>query len=210
MMLPGEMAAVLVGIAGGTGAGKSWLADALVRALGPLEVAVLRQDDYLLPLPEALRHDPLRHNFDHPDAFDCELLAAHLASLQAGRPVAVPVFVGGTHTRADVTRAVVPAPVVVVEGLHVLAVAAIRNQLDLRVFVDTPADLRLVRRLQKDCTTRGRSWNQVTAQYLGLVRPMHEQHVEPSRGEADLVVPGDGGGDGGVVILCTRVRALLH
>ncbi|MCU0291125.1 MAG: uridine kinase [Thermoanaerobaculaceae bacterium] len=204
------MVAVLVGIAGGTRAGKSWLAEALVQALGPLEVALLRQDDYLLPLPEAVRHAPLHHNFDHPDAFDCALLAAHLASLQAGRAVAAPLFERHSHSRARTTRHVEPAPVVVVEGLHVLAVAAIRDRLDLKVFVDTPADLRLVRRLEKDCTARGRSWSQVTDQYLGTVRPMHEQHVEPSRGQADLVVSGAGGGDTALANLCNRVRALLH
>jgi uridine kinase len=204
------MMAVVVGIAGGTGAGKSWLAEALVRTLGPLEVALLRQDDYLLSVPEAVRHDPLRHNFDHPDAFDCELLAAHLASLQAGRAVPAPVFDGRSHSRSGVTRAVVPAPVVVVEGLHALAVAAIRDRLDLKVFVNTPADLRLVRRLEKDCTTRGRSWHQVTAQYLGLVRPMHEQHVEPSRRWADLVVSGAGDGDSATEVVYNRVKALLH
>lgn len=210
MMHPDDMATVLVGIAGGTGAGKSWLAEALVRTLVPLDVALLRQDDYLLPLPEAVRHAPLRHNFDHPDAYDRELLAAHLESLQAGRAVAAPVFEGRSHSRARTTRHVEPAPVVVVEGLHVLGVAAIRDRLDLKVFVDTPADLRLVRRLEKDCTTRGRSWSQVTDQYLGIVRPMHEQHVEPSRGQADLVVSGAGAGDTALASLCNRVRALLQ
>lgn len=204
------MATVLVGIAGGTRAGKSRLAEALVRALHPLDVALLRQDDYLLTLPEAVRHDPLRHNFDHPDAFDCDVLAAHLASLRAGRPVAAPVFDGRSHSRTGVTRAVAPAPVVVVEGLHVLAVAAIRERLDLKVFVDTPADLRLARRLEKDCTTRGRSWSQVTAQYLDQVRPMHEQHVEPSREWADVVISGAADPTTSANVVCNRVKALLH
>lgn len=210
MMRSDDMVAVLVGIAGGTGAGKSWLAEALVRALSPVEAALLRQDDYLLPLPEAVRHAPLRHNFDHPDAYDWELLATHLESLQTGRAVAAPIFEGRSHSRARTTRRVGPAPVVVVEGLHVLGVVAVRDRLDLKAFVDTPADIRLVRRLEKDCTTRGRSWSQVTDQYLGIVRPMHEQHVEPSRGQADLVVSGAGAGDAALANLCNRVRALLH
>ena len=183
------MATVLVGIAGETRAGKSRLAEALVRALHPLDVALLRQDDYLLTLPEAVRHDPLRRNFDHPDAFDCDVLAAHLASLRAGRPVAAPVFDGRSHSRTGVTRAVAPAPVVVVEGLHVLAVAAIRERLDMKVFVDTAADLRFVRRLERDSAS-GRGAGEVIDQYLEPVRPMHEELVEPSRGWADVVISG--------------------
>lgn len=204
------MSPVVIGIGGGSGAGKSWLAEALASRLQPLEVSLLRQDDYLRSLPEAVRENPIQHNFDHPDAYDWELLVAHLAALRAGRAVGSPLFDRRTHTRGEATRSVASAGVIVVEGLHVLAVTAIEKRLDLRVFVDTPADLRLIRRLEKDCSTRGRSWHQVTAQYLGLVRPMHERHVEPSRRCADLVVSGADDGTATTQVVCNSLRALLH
>lgn len=204
------MDVVVIGIGGGTCAGKSWLADALVHALQPIEVALLRQDDYLRPLPSEVRERPLLHDFDSPEATDWELLRHHVATLRAGRPVAAPRFEPGTHDRASHPRRVRAAPLVVVEGLLVLARPEIASLLDLAIFVDTPADERLIRRIDKDARLRRRSWQEVAQQYLRFVRPAHERWVEPSRQGADLVVSGRGGDDPPTPHVVSRVRALLH
>lgn len=204
------MHVVVVGIAGGTGAGKSWLADAVVEALRPLEVALLRQDDYLRPLPPEVRERPLLHDFDRPEATDWDRLERDLGDLRAGREVAAPRFDPRTHDRAAEPRQVPAAPVVVVEGLLVIATPEIRRLLDLKVFVDTPADLRLIRRVNKDMQQRRRSWPEVAEQYLGFVRPAHARWVEPSRHRADLVVSGLPGDEPSPDIVVRRLRELLH
>lgn len=205
------MNTVVIGIAGGTGAGKSWLARALADALHPLPVALICQDSFLLTLPEKLRAAPLRHDFDRPEATDWDLLEANLAELRAGRQAIAPVFDPRTHTRTDRPRWVNPCPVVLVEGLLVLARPSLRALLDFKVFVDTPADLRLLRRLEKDTTERRRGWQEVRDQYLRFVRPVHEELVEPSRRWADLVVLGNEGSEtASLPEIGNRVLALLH
>ncbi|MBP7798673.1 MAG: uridine-cytidine kinase [Thermoanaerobaculaceae bacterium] len=201
---------VVTGIAGGTCAGKSWLADAVVEALHPLKVALLRQDDYLWPLPPEVREQPLLHDFDRPEATDWERLESDLGKLRAGSAVAAPRFDPNTHDRAARPRRLSSAPVVVVEGLLVLARPEIRRLLDLKVFVDTPADVRLIRRAHRDLQQRQRSWPEVVEQYLRFVRPAHTQWVEPSRQWADLVVSGLPGDQPCLDIVVSRLRKLLH
>ncbi|HPC84419.1 MAG TPA: uridine-cytidine kinase [Thermoanaerobaculaceae bacterium] len=204
------MTVAVIGIAGGTCAGKSWLAGAVAEALRPLEVALLRQDDYLWPLPPETREHPLRHDFDRPEATDWERLEVDLAALRAGREAAVPRFDPRTHARVRKARVVPPAPVVIVEGLLVLAIPAVRNLIDLKIFVDTPADLRLLRRAHRDMAQRGRTWPEVAEQYLRFVRPAHEQWVEPSRRWADLVVSGLPDGEPAAGLVVSRLVVLLH
>lgn len=206
-----QMSTVVVGIAGGTGAGKSYLARALVEVLHPLQVALICQDSYLRTLPEKLRTEPLRHDFDRPEATDWDLLEANVAELRAGREAFAPVFDPRTHTRTADLRLVAPCPVVLAEGLLVLARPPLRALLDFKVFVDTPADVRLLRRLEKDTSQRRRSWQEVRDQYLRFVRPVHEQLVEPSRRWADLVVSGNTGNEeSDLAEIGNRVRSLLH
>lgn len=204
------MSATVVGIAGGTGAGKTWLAEALVTSLCPVEVALLHQDDYLRPLPPDVQSRPLLHDFDRPEATDWDRLEADLGALRAGRAVAAPRFDPRTHDRAVEPRLVPAAPVVAVEGLLVLARPEIRALLDLKVFVDTPADLRLVRRAARDMQQRRRSWPEVVEQYLRFVRPAHERWVEPSRRWADLVVSGLQDDEPATGLVVRRLRELLH
>jgi uridine kinase len=179
----------VIGIAGGSGSGKSTLVDQLVRGDGGGAVAVLRHDAYYrnrADMPEAVR---ATDNWDHPDALDTGLFVAHIDTLRAGQPVTCPVYDFTTHTRSPATVRIDPRPVLLVEGLLLFAVPAVRERIDLRVFVDTPADLRLARRVARDVAERGRTAQSVVEQYLRTVRPMHHRYVQPSRRHAHVQVP---------------------
>jgi uridine kinase len=178
-----------LGIAGGTGAGKTTIARAVVEALDGATLVDL--DSYYLDRRDLLPADRRRLNFDEPGAIDVGLLVAHLDRLARGEPIAKPVYSFATHRRVG-TVVVAPEPVVVVEGLFALWWAEVRSRLDLKVFVDAPADLRLARRIRRDVLERGRSVEDVLEQYLATVRPMHDRYVEPARAHADLVIAGDG------------------
>jgi uridine kinase len=182
----------VLGIAGGTGSGKTTVAEKLVAGLAGRPVVLIDHDAYYrdrsgLPAPERARI-----NYDHPDAIETELLVAHLAALRAGRTVEVPQYDFREHVRRAQTRQVEPAAVVIVEGILVLADERLRAQMDLKIFVDTDADIRLMRRLERDIEQRGRTFSQVRDQYDTTVRPMHLAFVEPSKRFADLVIPEGG------------------
>lgn len=180
---------LVVGVAGGTGSGKTTFARQLAARLPPASVAMLDHDAYYRDLSELTLEARAAVNFDHPDALESDLLAAHLRTLRAGRPIAKPCYDFATHTRRPDTERIEPRPVVIVEGILVLAASEIRSELDLKLFVDAPADLRVLRRLQRDVAERRRSIDSVIAQYRTTTRPMHDAFVEPSRIHADLVVP---------------------
>lgn len=175
-------------IAGGSGSGKTSLTRALVGLLGPAECAVLDHDSYYRDLAHLPLTDRAEVNFDHPESLENELLAHHVTELRRGRAVERPCYDFANHTRTKVTRRVEPRPVIVVEGILLLAVPELRDAFDLRVFVDTPADVRALRRVQRDIVERGRTVESVVHQYLATVRPMHERFVEPARATADLVL----------------------
>lgn len=182
------MTPCVVLIAGGTGAGKSRLAARLATTLGPGTVTILSADDYyrdMSDLPEPER-DLL--NFDHPDALDWPLLCAHLATLKAGRAIDCPVYDFTCHCHTGQCLRITPTPLVVAEGIMLLARPEVCAAGDVRVFIDVPADIRLARRLQRDISERGRRAESIIAQYLRSVRPMHAQFVEPSRQNAHLVL----------------------
>ena len=181
----------MVGVVGGSGAGKTTLVRGLVDRLGS-DASVLWFDEYYHDL---VHLDPAERavvNFDHPDSLDVDLLVAHMAALLAGRPAEVPVYDFSTHTRTGRTRLVQPGPVVVVDGILVLAFPAIRECLDISVFVEAPAEVRLTRRLDRDVRERGRTPESVRAQFAATVTPMHEAFVSPCRAFADLVLDGQG------------------
>ncbi len=178
----------LVGIAGGTGSGKSALVQALLLRLGG---CVLDVDSYYHDLGHMSALERDRHNYDEPAAVDADLLVEHLRSLAAGKPVKKPVYSFEDHTRVA-SEIVTPARLMFVEGLFTFWWPAVRELLDLRIFVDAAPDVRLARRLRRDLVERGRSADHVIAQYLGTVRPMYELYVEPLRSHADLVVLNDG------------------
>lgn len=177
-----------VAIAGGSGSGKTSLTRALVEAIGAERCAVLDHDSYYRDLSDLPIDQRARVNFDHPESLENGLLADHLQSLRDGRAVERPLYDFATHTRLPATTHVEPQPIVLCEGILLLAVPELRSAFDLRVFVDTPADVRALRRVQRDIVERGRTVQSVVLQYLQSVRPMHEHFVEPARSTADLVL----------------------
>lgn len=177
----------IVGIAGGTGSGKSTVAAGLAAALGPGRVAVMDADSYYRDLSHLPMQERHRINFDHPDSLDLALLAGHLMALRQGRPVTKHIYDFTTHTLSGRTVALEPAPVIIVEGMLIFVAGELRRLFDLKVFLDEAADIRLLRRIRRDTAERGRTVESVARQYLEQVRPMHARFVDPSRQYADLV-----------------------
>ena len=200
----------VVGIAGGTGSGKTTLANAFVARMGPDRVTVLAHDAYYRDLAHLPVAERARVNFDHPDALETPLLIQHLDVLRSGQAIGMPVYDFSTHTRRLDTAIQVPSrPVILVEGILVLADADLRACLDLKVFVDADADLRLIRRLRRDTQERGRGPASVMDQYRATVRPMHDRFVAPSTQHADVIVPGTGSYAVAVGLLAAHVETVL-
>lgn len=181
-----------MGIAGGTGSGKTTVARALAAALPTDRCALIEHDVYYRDRSTMTLEERERINYDHPDALESELLASHLRQLRDGHAVDIPMYDYMTHTRSRETRRVLPAPVIIVEGILVFVEQAVRDQMDVKIFVDTDADLRVLRRIRRDLEQRGRSFSSVREQYYNTVRPMHLQFVEPSKRWANLIVPEGG------------------
>lgn len=180
------MSVMLIGIAGGTGSGKTTLTQHLQQHFGD-EVSVIHHDSYYkrqdIPFEERCKT-----NYDHPDAFDTEMLVEHLHALKAGQSVEVPVYSYADHQRTDETETVAPSKVIIVEGILIFHDPALRQMLDIKIFVETDADVRILRRALRDVRDRGRTLESVITQYLATVKPMHEQYVEPTRKYADIIV----------------------
>jgi uridine kinase len=188
------MTGMIIGISGGTGSGKTTVAQKIIKSFGEANAACLQQDSYyrnLCDMPLDQRH---RANFDHPDAFDGELMIRQLEALRAGDGVDRPIYDFVTHTRRSETIRIQPLPVIVVEGILIFCDERLRRLMDLKVFLDCDADIRFARRLKRDLQERGRSVDSVIEQYLTTVRPMHLQFVEPTRRYADIILPEDGAG----------------
>lgn len=186
------METVIIGIAGGSGSGKTTLTNRLWKQFGPDEVSVINHDSYYKRHDELPYEERCKLNYDHPDSFDNALLVEHLQELRAGRPVEVPVYDYTIHNRSGKTVTVYPAPVIIVEGILIFAHQELCDLMDMKVYVDTDADVRILRRLMRDVKQRGRTLDSVVEQYLTTVKPMHEQFVEPSKRKADLIVPEGG------------------
>lgn len=189
---------LIIGVAGGTGSGKTTVTEKLAAAIPAGRCVVIDHDAYYRDLSGLAPHERESINYDHPSALESSLLADHLRRLRAGETVDVPIYDYVTHTRRRETRRVVPAPVILVEGILVFVEAAVREQLDIKIFVDTDADIRLMRRIRRDLEQRGRTFQSVRDQYYATVRPMHLEYVEPSKRWADLIVPE--GGDNKVAL----------
>ena len=196
----------VVGIAGGSGSGKTTVVERLVRAVGAGHVTLLPHDAYYLgaaDMPAALRREG---NWDHPDALDNRLYVRHIEELRAGRPVARPVYDFAAHDRRAETLTAAPRPILLLEGILLLAVPEVCDLIDLRVFVDTPDDLRALRRVRRDVSERGRTVESVEDQYVRSVRPMYRAFIEPSRSRAHVVLPWEFDNDAGVAVLAARLR----
>lgn len=203
------MGSLVIGIAGGSGSGKSTVARRVSEALGPASVAMLDMDGYYRNLTH-LSADERRHvNWDHPDAFDMELFARQLAELAAGRAIDKPVYDFHTHARRCETVRVEPADVVVVDGILLFVDERVRSLCDVKVFVDADADIRLVRRIRRDLRYRGRPLDEILEQYLSTVRPMHLEFVEPSKRYADIIVPRGGHNEVAVEMIAAKIRHRL-
>ena len=198
-----------VAVVGGTGSGKSTVAERIVAAMPAGSVSVIAHDNYYRPRPDLTLAERELLNFDHPDALDNRLLIEHLDALRAGAPVEVPLYDFATHLRLGTTECVPPTRVVIVEGILLLVDPELRARLDLKLYVDTDADVRVLRRLKRDMETRGRSFAQVKKQYYETVRPMHLQFVEPSKRYADVVIPEGGHNDVAMSLVISRLQQLL-
>lgn len=182
----------------------------IIRGLGTDDVMVIQHDSYYRDRSHLSPEERESINYDHPDALETGLLVQHLRKLRKGRPVEVPVYDFTTHTRREITEPVSPRKVIIVEGILILVDAALREAMDIKVFVDTDADTRFIRRLQRDIAERGRTMQSVIQQYLSTVKPMHLEFVEPSKRYADIIVPEGGYNQVAVDMLITKIRSIIQ
>jgi uridine kinase len=196
-----NMEPVVIGVAGGSGSGKTSVTREILKIAGADRVRCISHDSYY--------RDREAVNFDHPDALETELMAEHLRALLSGQTIEIPIYDFATHTRGDETLSCEPSPVIIVEGLLIFWEEALRMLFDLKVFVDTSDDLRIIRRIQRDTAERERDVDSVIQQYLESVRPMHLEFVEPSKRYADVIIPYDGHNPAAVDLISGRLRALL-
>ena len=200
---------IIIGIGGGTGSGKTTVAKEVRKHFPEESVVIVHHDSYYLDRSDLAPSMREKINYDHPDSFDNELLIAQLSDLRAGRAIEKPVYDFDTHTRRKEAISVRPARIILLEGILVLAEDALREQMDIKLYVDTDADERFIRRLRRDVADRGRSVDQVIEQYLQTVRPMHLQFVETSKRYADVIIPEGGLNFGAVDLIVTKVRDIL-
>ncbi len=199
----------VLGVAGGTGSGKTTVVRSILDAVGRDRIALVEQDNYYRDVEWNTEATLLHHNFDHPAAIDNELLVEHVRELRAGRPVEVPIYDFVRHRRTDRTRVVEPRPVVLLEGILIFVEPSLRALQDFKVYVDTDADIRLIRRLTRDLDERGRTVEDVLRQYQETVRPMHLEFVEPSKRWADIIIPEGGENRVALEMVVARVEQLL-
>lgn len=200
----------LIGIAGGTASGKTSLAQALVKEYSNSTVTIIREDDYYKDQTKLTMEERIKVNYDHPLAFDYDLLYAQLDELCAGRAIRKPIYDYTQHNRSTDTELVEPVDVIIVEGLFVLENKELRNKLDIKIFVDTPADVRFIRRLKRDITERGREMDSIINQYLTTVRVMHEEFVEPSKKYADIIVPEGATNTVALDMIATKISSIIN
>ena len=200
---------VVIGIAGGSGSGKTTVQKRVMEAFGPRRIALLDHDAYYRSLDHLEAEERARFNFDHPDALETPLMVEHLDALLAGEAIEKPTYDFTTHSRRHETEPIQPRPVIVVEGILVLAEPGLRERMDIKLYVDAPDDVRLMRRIERDLHERGRSIDSVLSQYRRTVRPMHLEFVEPSKRHADVIIPRGGQNRVAIDMVLARVQTLL-
>jgi len=201
---------ILIGIAGGSGSGKTLVARNIVRDLGSGRVVIIDQDSYYRNLENIPFGDRESRNFDHPDAFDNELLTRHIRELLSGGPVEQPIYDYTEHRRLDETRHIGEHLIIVLEGILIFTDAELRELMDIKLFIDADNDVRFIRRLRRDLVERGRSVDSIIRQYEESVRPMHMQFVEPSKRWADVIIPEGGHNKVAIDLVKTKIRELLR
>ncbi|QJC53623.1 uridine kinase [Paenibacillus albicereus] len=201
---------LIIGIAGGTGSGKTTVARSVIERMGTGNVTFISQDNYYRDRPELSFAEKEKINYDHPFAFENELLVEHLQQLKRGEPAEAPVYDFTMHARkTDETVTLLPSSIVMIEGLHVLSDEGLRELLDIKVFVDTDPDVRILRRVLRDIEERGRSIHSIHDQYMQTVKPMHEAFIEPSKKYADLIIPEGGHNEVGIGVLASLTEKYL-
>lgn len=200
---------MIIGISGGTGSGKTTVANRILESVSADEVVFIQQDLYYRNLKDMPLDYRNAANFDHPDALDNDLLINHLKKLRAGEPVELPIYDFRTHTRLPATTRIESKPIVILEGILIFAEPRLREQLDIKVFVDTPDDIRFIRRLRRDLAERGRTLDSVIEQYMATVRPMHIQFIEPSKRYADVIIPEGGYNLVSIDLISGKIRERL-
>lgn len=200
----------LVGLAGGTSSGKTSFARSIVRRIGDDKAVLLSQDAYYFDPSHLPPDDRAKINYDHPDAYETSLLIEHLDALKNGQPIPRLVYDYVEHARVNTGKTIEPRPVILLEGIMVLADEALRDRFDMKLFIDADADVRILRRLARDVRDRGRTIDSVTKQYLESVRPMHLQFTEPSKRYADLVIPEGAHNDIALDLVVARIQELLN
>ncbi len=198
-----------VGISGGTGSGKTTITNRLIEALSEDNVLILQQDHYYKDLPHLPIEERAKQNFDHPESLDTPLLVNHVRDLREGSAIERPVYDFTQHRRVPATVHLEPRPAIIVEGILIFENPALRNLLDIKIFVDTDADLRFIRRMRRDVRERGRTAESVVEQYLSTVRPMHMEFIEPSKRYADVIIPEGGHNEVGIDLVIQKIRSLL-
>jgi uridine kinase len=201
---------VIIAVAGGSGSGKTSVTNEVVKLAGCDQVRCISHDSYYRDLGALSAKDREHVNFDHPDALETELLVSHLAALKCWQAVDIPLYDFTTHRRKQQTETCAPSPVVIVEGVLILWEEALRSLFDLKIYVETSDDLRIIRRIQRDTVERGRTVQSVIEQYQESVRPMHLEFVEPSKRYADVIIPYDDHNPAAVELISGRLRALLE
>lgn len=201
---------IIIGIAGGTGSGKSTVTNEIYHALPKESIAKIELDSYYKDQSSLTYEERLKTNYDHPDAFDTDLLISHLEDLKIGKSIEKPVYDFEEYNRKSATIKVDPRDVIILEGILILVEPKIREMLDIKVFVDTDADVRIIRRIQRDIKERGRTIDSVIEQYLNVVRPMHLQFVEPTKRYADLIIPEGGYNKVAIDILIVKLNEIVN
>jgi len=201
---------LVIGIAGGTGSGKTTIADYILDTVGPEKIAFLPHDAYYHELRHLSQEERSKVNFDHPSSLETELLIEHITQLKSGQAIELPHYDFKTHTRTVETTRVEPQQILIVEGILLFAEPELRKLFDLKIYVDTDADIRFIRRLRRDIEERGRTTENVVDQYLGTVRPMHLEFVEPSKRYASVIIPEGGYNRVALDLIVARIESMLQ
>lgn len=201
---------IIIGITGGTGSGKSTISNAIIDALPKESIAVVEQDSYYKEQDELSFEERVKTNYDHPLAFDMELLCNHLKALKEGMAIEKPIYNFEIHNRMKTTTRIQPKDIIILEGIMLFEEQSLRELIDIKIYVDTDADIRILRRIQRDIEERGRTLESVINQYLSTVRPAHEQFIEPYKKYADIIVPEGGQNHVAIDMVVTKIQSVLR